>query len=377
MLQNHQDLSMENETYYSNGLCYSPLYKGTIILENGDVVFSLYAPDSKSIKVRGLADDTGFGTVEYDLIKQEDGNWTTTISGLRAGLHYYEYIVDGFRAVVGNCPVYYGWGKASNCLEIPDRDIDFYLMKDVAHGEVRHQFYKSELTGKTRQCLVYTPPSYDNDLDKKYPVLYLQHGSGESETSWLWQGKINNIIDNLLAENKAEEMLIVMDFGYAFSHETLEADIDQNKANIFNLLIVNELVPYIESKYRVIADRKFRAIAGLSMGGGQALRIGFGSIDKFSWIGAFSCGSIENVMNFSVENQRILSNPDDFEKLINLLFIACGAEDKSYENALRGHNILVGNKIKHTWYTCSGTHEWQVWRKHANEFLQCLFKSNQ
>jgi enterochelin esterase-like enzyme len=360
---------MRNEAWNSHSLCFSALYKGAEVLENGDVFIKVYLPNASSVQLAGMGKDSGFGTDVYDLEKQEDGHWTITISGIRPGFHYYKYIVDGSDVLIDNFHIYHGWAKATNGLEIPDPNLDFYHVKDVAHGEVRHVWYNSKITGRTRHCLVYTPPTYEEDVNRRYPVLYLQHGSGESETSWLWQGKINNIMDNLIAEGKAEEMLIVMDFGYAYRAE--KEVIDSHKDNVFTELLTSELVPFIDRRFRTLNQGENRAIAGLSMGGGQAARIGLFNLDMFSWIGCFSSGSM---LRNEALREKVFAGKKEIEEKVSLLFISCGTGDWLYQSACEGHETLLSQGVEHTWFVTEGTHEWQAWRKHAFEFLQNVFK---
>lgn len=366
---------LENETIGSNGLCCTQLYKNPVVFPNGDVFFKIYAPEAKSVQVAGMGKDSGFWENVYDMERKEDGNWTVNISGIRPGFHYYTFIVDGMKVVNPECPVYYGWGRTVNGLEIPDPEQDFYHMKDVPRGDARNQWYYSKLTGKYRHILVYTPPSYETEYNRKYPVLYLQHGSGESETSWLWQGKINNIMDNLLAEGKVTEMIIVMDLGYAFAEGNEAGPDGPNKDNIFTRVVVEDLIPFIESKYRVIADRDQRAVAGLSMGAAQATRIGLGNLDLFAYIGAFSGGLFSrHDPNPNAALNELLSDPEKLNSQLKVLFIAGGSDEFGYERMKEGHLKLEQMGIKHVWFDCPGTHEWQVWRKHARAFLPLLFK---
>lgn len=370
----------KNQYIYSNGLSFTPinintvnvkdekmnfnvLTKGAEIKENGDAVVTFYAPNAKSVQVAGMGADTGFGKNVFNLEKREGGIWSATLSGIRPGFHYFEFIVDGFHTPNNSYPLYYGWFKACNGLEIPDPRFDFYHIKDVPHGAVENKWYRSSLTGKIRHCLVYTPPCYNKASNKKYPVLYLQHGAGESETSWLWQGKINNIMDNLISENKVQDMLIVMDFGYGFAPDAQKFDIFNG--NIFTQVLVKDLVPFIESNFRVLSDRLYRAVAGLSMGAAQAYNACVNNLDVFSWVGSFSSPFVIK------EDGKIALK--DLNKALNLLYLSCGTEDGLYEKSLKSHELLEQMEVNHVWYQCDGTHEWQAWRKHVYDFLPRLF----
>ncbi len=194
----------------------------------------------------------------YPMAKGEDGVWSATTEPLRPGLHYYDVTVDGFTAADPASPVYYGWGYWISCIEVPDPLFEDAAATRVPHGEVRIHWYHSAITGQIRHCLVYTPPGYDSDPESRYPVLYLQHGSGEAQSSWTAQGRANFIMDNLIAQGKARKMLIVMDNGYAPEPGAAPADRGKNR---FADFVPRELVPEINRSFRTMNDRRYRAIA--------------------------------------------------------------------------------------------------------------------
>ena len=184
---------------------------GVRVLENGDVEFNYYAPNAKSVRVEGIG---GSMLQQYDMHPVGGGFWQAIAHDIAPGFHYHHYFVDGVQATNIKAPFGYGCFESINFFEVPGgEDPEFYLLEDVPHGAIRMELFKSSVTGRVRACYIYTPPRYDTDLRKRYPVLYLQHGCGEGETGWIWQGKINCTIDNLLAEGKCNEMLIVMDSG--------------------------------------------------------------------------------------------------------------------------------------------------------------------
>ena len=147
----------------------------------------------------------------------EDGWWTAEVTGIEKGFHYYNYIVNSANTVDCNAPVGYGGFQAVNYLEMPEEDFEEYRIRQVPHGTVHYEYYKSNSTGRTKLCYVYTPAGYEEHLEKRYPVLYLQHGGGENEVGWIWQGKLANIADNLIAKGQMKEMIVVMNTGYALS----------------------------------------------------------------------------------------------------------------------------------------------------------------
>ena len=206
------------------------------------------------------------------------------------GFHYYALIVDGVQVNDPGSDTFFGTGKPTSGIEIPEKGVDFYHAKDVPHGEVRSRWYKSKVTGQTRHVMVYTPPGYDADPKKRYPVLYLQHGGGEDETGWTRQGHVNFILDNLIAAGRPVPMIVVMEKGYATRAGAAAEPSGQGQGDggAFEDVVLKDLIPMIDSTYRTIADRDHRAIAGLSMGAGQAMQIGLTHLDTFSAVGAFS-----------------------------------------------------------------------------------------
>ena len=250
------------------------------------VTFQLRAPDAKKVQVR-------LGQT-YDMTRSEDGVWSVTTPPLVVGFHYYSLVVDGVAVNDPSSYTFYGTGKQSSGIEIPEKGVDYYEIKDVPHGEVRIRPYLSKITGQWRRCFVYTPPDYDANTKARYPVLYLQHGSGEDETGWTFQGRANIILDDLIAAGKAVPMIIVMDNGYASRPGATAPDAavagrgPAGGSSAFEDVIIRDLIPLIDSSYRTMADRQHRAMAGLSMGGNQTCQVTMRNLDKFAYIGAFS-----------------------------------------------------------------------------------------
>src|SRR5215469_533312 len=178
------------------------------------VTFRLRAPDAKGVKVQPGGADNGLGKGPYEMERSDDGNWTVTIPPAVPGFHYYWLVVDGVAVNDPGSETFFGYGKPTSGVEVPEKGVDFYDAKDVPHGEVRAFWYHSRVTGKPRRAFVYTPPGYDAGKGR-YPVLYLQHGAGEDERGWTTQGRANFILDNLIAAGRARPMLVVMDRGYA------------------------------------------------------------------------------------------------------------------------------------------------------------------
>ncbi len=329
------------------------------------VTFRVEAPEAKRVAVAGRAADSGMnGNTPYEMTKGADGVWTVTTDPVEPGFQYYELIIDGHHLTDPASASYFGWGQYTSGLEVPDEKLDFYSVKNVPHGQVRVCWYHSRVTGQSRRAYVYTPPGYDRG-DARYPVLYLQHGAGENETSWTWQGKANLIFDNLLAEGKARPMIIVMDWGYA---EKPGATGERRGNEAFGEVVIEDLIPYIDGEFRTKTDRRSRAIAGLSMGGGQALRIGFANLDKFASIAAMS-GS--RSLDLAEASGRSV---EETKKMLDLLWIGYGKGDRGYERGKQFDEELTAHGVEHVWFEAPGVHEWQVWRKDLRDLAPRLFR---
>lgn len=344
---------------------YAPKPLGAAVLENGDVEFHYYAPNAVNVQVRGTG--ATMGPAAHDMVKGGDGYWTAVVSGIGIGFHYYEYVVDGNHLCTDLAPLCYGPFKAINFFELPDGDSDFWLLKDVPHGTIRMDYYKSGVTGRVRNCYIYTPPGYEKNPDLRYPVLYLQHGGGESETSWIWQGKINFIMDNLLAEGKCREMLIVMNLGYSFAPDHHE----HPSCGCFDEVLINDCIPFIDSKYRTIAEAEGRAMAGLSMGGFQTQRTVMPHPGIFSAMGIFSANIL--LEDDEKRYQDIFANAEKFNRNFPLFFVSTGDREGFLEENREIISQLSGNGIKSVFYIAPGYHEWHCWRYSVKAFLQLVF----
>ena len=231
---------------------------------------------------------------------------------------------------------------------------------------------------------MYTPPGYDQSPAMRYPVLYLQHGAGENETSWTWQGRVNVIMDTLIAESKARPMLVVMDQGYATQAGATPAPAGQRgggagQGDAFQDVVLRDLIPTIDANYRTLTDRRHRAIAGLSMGAGQAVRIGFGNPDVFATVGAFSGGGGGSRGGAGFDRQTayngVMADVAAFNKRFDLFWIGYGDLEGGYANGKKLHSTLEAAGIKHVWFETLGSHEWQVWRKSLYDFAPRLFRT--
>ncbi len=244
------------------------------------------------------------------------------------------------------------------------------LKPAIAHGKIDTISYASKTVGTTRKALVYTTPNFSKN--KKYPVLYLLHGIGGDEKEWLNGGTPQIILDNLFAEGKIKPMIVVLPNGRAIKDDSAKGNIMspekvQGFAN-FERDLLDDLIPFIEKTYPALTDRENRAIAGLSMGGGQSLNFGLGNLDKFAWVGGFS--SAPNTKQPEV----LVPNPEETKKKLKLLWISCGDADGLISFSKRTHEYLLKNNVPHVYYIEPGVHDFKVWKNGLYMFSQFLFK---
>jgi enterochelin esterase-like enzyme len=342
------------------------------------VTFRLKAPDAKKVQ---MFTNYGLGSGgPWDMQRDDDGVWTLTSPPVIPGFHYYAFIVDGVQVNDPGSDVFFGTGKPTSGIEIPESGVDFYHAKDVPHGEVRSRWYSSKVTGKTRRILVYTPPGYDADSQQRYPVLYLQHGGGEDETGWTRQGHANFILDNLIAGGKAKPMIVVMEKGYATrsGEASIPSGRGRGDGGAFEELVLKDLIPMIDATYRTRADRKHRAIAGLSMGGGQALRIGLTHLDMFSVVASFS--GVRDI-DPKTAYEGVFADPAAFDQKVSLLYLhsgTVGLDASIHESATNLHNALKQSGIKNVVFrdVKGFAHEWQTWRYALHDFVPRLFQES-
>jgi enterochelin esterase-like enzyme len=323
------------------------------------------------------------GQSTYDMVKGQDGFWEVTTRPLLPGFHYYAISVDGFVSNDPGSRTFFAAQKEVSGLEVPGPASDFFAIKDVPHGTVRAEWYRSKTTGETRRIFVYTPPGYDHSA-ARYPVLYLQHGYGEDEAGWSDQGHENFILDNLIAAHKAKPMIVVNENGLTGVHfvpppgpkppspESVARFFMDERYTLFDSIISKDLIPFIDANLRTIPDREHRALAGLSMGGSEALRIGFNHLDLFTYIGAFSPAVA--ITDPKKDYDGMLSNPARVNRQLRLLWIGIGSDDFLLAPVKESHETLEKAGIKHVWVESSGAHVWTVWRKYLADFAPRLFR---
>ena len=334
--------------------------------------FRLYAPQAKKVTLELQ------GT--HDMERDDDGWWYAVINPLVVGPHFYHFMVDGICVTDINTDTYCGSYGRSSMIEIPEGvEGDYYRNQDVAHGRVSSVVYWSAIESRYRRCMVYTPAEYDLNSEKRYPVLYLQHGMCEDETGWVKQGRAGSILDNQIASGKCRPMIVVMDNGNCgIGFESLmrkqpEVSFDTFGAT-FQPILIQEIIPFIDKTFRTYADREHRAMAGLSWGGRQTFDIVLTHTDMFAHLGSFS-GALFMTPNTKIDQlyNGIFADAARFNEQIRTLFIGTGTEEDLGSSHV--NTMLHQAGINTIYYTSEGTaHEWLTWRRCLNAFLPLLFR---
>ncbi|MEZ4900724.1 MAG: alpha/beta hydrolase-fold protein [Spirosomataceae bacterium] len=336
------------------------------ILPDNRVIFRIKAPNAQKIQI-----DLG---KKYDMIKDTSGFWNVTTDIISRGFHYYSLLIDGVAVADPASETFYGMGRMASGIEIPYIESGYYALKDVAHGDIRIKKYFSKVLNTWREMYVYTPPNYDKSTEK-YPVLYLLHGGGEDQRGWATQGKTDLILDNLIAENKAKPMLIVMMDGNIGMGGGV-AGFNENSLRSFENELKNEVIPFIESNYRVETNAQNRALAGLSMGGLQTLYAGIKNHNVFAYLGVFSSGWWANNPQLSTPQYEFMkNNAAAINANIKQFWISMGGkEDIAHQNCQIMMKRFDEIGIKYQYSEYAGGHTWPVWRHDLLMFSQLLFK---
>lgn len=335
--------------------------------------FRIVAPDATSVKVSLGLGGRG-GTV---LTKAGDGSWTGTTEGpLDEGFHYYRLTVDGGTFNDPGTLNFFGSRRWESGIEIPAHDADFYALKDVPHGRVEQILFPSPSTGAPRRAFVYTPPGYGKNPRDRYPVLYLQHGWGEDETAWTNQGHANLIMDNLIAAGKARPFIIVMTYGMTNDvRPGGPGGLASFDIKPFQTVLLDELIPYVDSQFRTLPDQRHRAMAGLSMGGFETRLITLKNLDKFAYIGLLSGGTV------SLDD---VNAAPGYREKVKLTFVSFGSRELEGGRAgppggprvdpRANAEALRDAGIKSAFYVSPDTgHEFQSWRRSLRELAPMLF----
>ncbi|GAB3169116.1 alpha/beta hydrolase-fold protein [Telluribacter humicola] len=336
------------------------------ILPDNRVVFQVKAPDAQKVQV-----DLG---KKYDMVKDTAGFWTVTTDPVSRGFHYYSLLIDGLAVADPASETFYGMGRMASGIEIPDRDGSYYALKDIPHGNIRVKRYLSKASNTWREMYVYTPPGYDMSTDK-YPVLYLLHGGGEDQRGWATQGRTDLILDNLIAEQKAKPMVVVMLDGN-MGNTGGPAGFSENVLRAFENELKQGAIPFVETHFRVDTNSRSRALAGLSMGGLQTLYAGIRNTGLFSSLGVFSSGWFANNPKLSDPQYAFMKEHAATinSNLKNLWISMGGKEDIAYQNCQFMMKKFDEMGVKYHYSEYPGGHTWPVWRHDLMMFSQLLFK---
>jgi enterochelin esterase family protein len=330
------------------------------------VTFRLSAPKASEVRLTCECLDEGVA-----MAKDDRGVWSATVGPIEPDIYEYEFTVDGL--VIPdprNTVIKYNArpGPLASMLDVPGSTPMFYALKPVPHGRVDIRYYDSKATNTTRRVWIYTPPGYDKS-SSRLPVLYLLHGADGDETVWTNFGRSNLIIDNLIAEGQVAPMIVVTPFGYAYPSGTA-APSAAGQSNAFEKDLIESLIPFVETSYRAYTDRDHRAIAGLSMGGGQTLQIGLHHLDRFSRVAGFSAAVARAPFDAFKD---VAADAKKVNASLKLLWLACGTGDSLFTPNRQFSEFLTQAGIVNTFVPTSGGHTWINWRRYLREVAPQIF----
>ncbi|HKD08873.1 MAG TPA: alpha/beta hydrolase-fold protein [Bryobacteraceae bacterium] len=357
--------------------------KSPEVLPDHRVVFRIYAPKATDVSVGGdwIAQGRGSGG---KLTKDDTGVFSITVGPLVPDFYSYSFNVDGVKTLdPKNAMIKQGETSLDNMFEVPGDEAAYEDNKPVPHGEIHIDWYQSNVLDRQRCMHVYTPPGYESSK-AKYPVFYLLHGGGDEDSGWSTIGRAGFIMDNLLAAKKAKPMIVVMPNGsmprpdfVPGAPQTPEMQAAQRAAQQkFVSELLDNVIPYVEKNYRVLATRENRAIAGLSMGAGQTLAVAPAHLDKFAWIGVWSGGvNAPATDDFLARNASFFESPEKTNKQVKLLWIAAGSNDTLAGPGTKHLAEILDQKgIRHEFHESEGGHTWINWRHYLNDYAQLLFQ---
>jgi len=365
-------MEAQNKNTFSTAGWWKPSGPKFSPVVNADktITFRIKAPKAKKVSL--LFDE--WDVTPQTMKKDKDGIWNVTIGPVEPRLYQYAFQVDGLKVIdLVNPVVKAGTEVYGSVVEVDGDTPRFDEQRNIAHGEVHILKYMSTPMQKMRQMYIYVPAAYSKQPGKSFPVLYLRHGGGDSESSWIRDGRADVIMDNLIADRKATPMIIVMANGLTDGSWSGGSTVEGMKILEDELLI--DVMPYVENHYRILKGKENRAIAGLSMGGGQAFVLGMRNMDKFSYIGDFSAGILSED-NFDLDKYvpGFTADPTKANEQLRLLWISCGTKDPRYQGHLNFADRLNKWGVRNEFHHEEAGHEWKFWRSQLNEFAQQLFK---
>ena len=346
-----------------------PQFESPKVNADNTVTFSLYAPAAKDVKLSAQ-----FLKKAAALTKDSSGVWTITTEAAKPDMYPYSFIADGITvADPKNQALFPNEGFQNSLVEITGNTPLVHTVQNVPHGTVAYRIYNSAELG-ARSVVIYTPPGYETNAGKKYPVLYLLHGTTDTEETWTKVGRANIILDNLIAQTKATPMIIVMPYGRAYPVISKSSGSLRNWENLqeFKKDFFNNLLPFVEKNYRTVNDKEHRAIAGFSGGGGTSLYFGLNNPEKFSWVCGFAPGMLKE--EFDRNNDVAFKDAALTNKRLKLFWIGVGKEDGLYPVINDYLKILDDKKINHETFISEGGHTWMNCKLYLSTIAQKLFK---
>lgn len=333
------------------------------------VTFRIFAPKASGVTLTG---DWLGSEPSPKLNKDEHGIWSITLGPFEPSIYVYSFTVDGVAIPDPINPrIKLRARTSASLLEVKDATPAFWEPRDVPHGTVEINWEKSKaIHGETRAIWVYTPPEYAKTT-RRYPVLYLLHGSNDTAAGWTMAGNANFVLDNLLSENKALPMIVAMPFGHATPFGEPVAPGGVTNDVLFEDYLLKDVIPTVEVRYRVASGRENRAIAGLSMGGGQSLRIGLGHLDLFSAVASFS-GAVP--ADFETRFEPLLKDARETNERLKTLWIGCGRQDSLFGRSSSLSELLTKYQVRHVFRATDGVHNYTVWRKYLADYAPLLFR---
>lgn len=338
---------------------------------DGRVTFRLRAPNAKEVQVRCE------GVKETKMQKDDQGVWSLTSDPLEPDIYAYSFSVDGLRMIdLANPLLKYNLLNTDSQVHVPGPATLPWEVNEVPRGTLHRHFYRSAIAGDDRDFYVYTPPGYNPAKGKRYPVLYLLHGYSDEASAWSSVGRANVILDNLIARKQATPMIVVMPLGYGTMDivrggwgRVRDPGLWQRNLENFRGTLLDEVLPAVEKSYRVSPRRDDRAIAGLSMGGSEALLVGLNAIDRFGYVGAFSAGGLGTNYDSMFPKLDAKAGGD-----LRLVWMACGEQDGLIGGNQKFSDWLKQREIAHTWLRTPGQHSFRVWRRYLTDFAPLLFR---
>jgi enterochelin esterase-like enzyme len=357
-----------------------PLVVSPQVNADKSVTFRYLAPSANEVKLNAQ-----FEQLPLPMTKDASGIWSVKTGPVKPDIYPYSFQVDGVTVMdPGNVAFFPNERFKASLVDIPGDTPMVHSMKDVPHGAVTYEYYSS-LEGSTGSLVVYTPPGYDQNPAKKYPVFYLISGTTDTEETFFKVGRTNLILDNLIAEGKALPMIIVMPYGNPMARiaeqtgKAKPADIVSRdgedgirRAKLFETDLITKVIPYVEMNYRTINNRDNRAIGGFSRGGGQTLRTAFGNMDKFAWICCYSAYLSTTEMETGFKH--VYENPERTNKELKLLWVSVGNEDFLYKSTVAFIDFLKAKNVNHKSLVTDGGHTWMNVKNYVNQTAQLLFK---